>query len=122
MADNVAITAGSGTNVATDERTINSVTVQVQRTVEIGSSTIVSGQVAPTGSAATLLAARETRKFVVFYNVGAVDVYIGPATVTTGNGLKLPAGASITLEITALIQAITAAGTASVHYIEGYDA
>lgn len=31
MADSVAITAGSGTTVGTDERTINSVVVPVQR-------------------------------------------------------------------------------------------
>ena len=122
MADNVAITAGSGTTIATDERSINSTNVQIQRVSDIGASAIATGQVAPTGTAGTLLAARETRKRVTFVNHGAVDVYIGPATVTTSNGLKLPPGASITLHMTALIQAITASGTGDVHYLEEYDA
>jgi hypothetical protein len=121
MVDNVAITAGSGTNVATDERTINSVAVQIQRVDEIGSSAVATGQVASTNSAATLLAARETRKYVTFVNHGSVDVYIGPATVTTSNGIKLTPGSSITLHLTALVQAITASGTGAIHYAEVYD-
>lgn len=122
MADVVAITAGSGTNISTDERTIGGTAQHVQRVNDIGGSAIASGQLAPTTTAATLLAARDTRKRVVFYNVGSVDVYVGPATVTTSNGLKVPAGATLTLHMTALIQAITASGTGSVHYLEEYDA
>lgn len=122
MADDVAITAGSGTTIGADERSINSVNVKVQRVVVEGGTSFATGQVAPTNSAATLLAARETRKSVTFVNVGTVDVYIGPATVTTGNGLKLEVGASITMYTTALIQAITSSGTGSVHYVEYYDA
>ena len=38
MADNVAITAGAGTNVSSDERTIDAITVQVQRVNDIGAS------------------------------------------------------------------------------------
>lgn len=67
------------------------------------------------------MAARETRKFLTLINHGSVDVYIGVATVTTSNGLKLPPGAAIDLPTTALIQAITASGTGAIHYIEGYD-
>lgn len=121
MADDVAITAGSGTTIGADERTINSVAVKVQRMTDQGGTAIATGQVAPTNSAATLLAARETRKVVTFFNVGSVDVYIGPATVTSANGLKLPPGASIDIQTTALVQAITASGTGSVHYCEVYD-
>lgn len=121
MADNVAITAGSGTTIGSDERSINSTNVQIQRVDEIGSSAFATGQVAPTNSAATLLAARDTRKTCVFVNHGTVDVYVGPATVTTSNGLKLPPGASLEFPCTALIQAITASGTGSVHYLEVYD-
>lgn len=121
MADNVAITAGSGTTVATDERTINATTVHVQRTDEIGASAIASGQAAPTSTAATLVAARETRKRLILVNQGTVDVYVGPATVTTSNGLKIPAGAALTLYTTALIQGITSSGTGAIHYIEEYD-
>jgi len=121
LADNVDITAGTGTVIGTDERTINSVAVQVQRMDEIGSSALANGQVAPTSSAATLVAARDTRKRLILENVGQTAVWIGIATVTTANGLMLPIGASITLRTTALVQAITASGTGSVAYIEEYD-
>jgi len=124
MADNVAITAGSGTTVGTDERTINSVAVQIQRVNDIGGSAIANGQVNISNSAATLLAARETRKRVTFVNRMPVPVFIGVATVTTANGFQLDPGAAITLHTTALIQGITAAATAGtvyVHYLEEFD-
>jgi hypothetical protein len=121
VADNVAVTAGSGTSVATDERTIASTTVHVQRVDEICSTAFATGQVAPTGTAGTLLAARETRKRVTFCNRGTVDCYLGPATVTTANGILLKPGDSIDMFTTALIQAITSSGTGSIHYVEYYD-
>ena len=121
MADDVAITAGSGTLIAADNRTINSASVYVQRVVCQGSTTMANGQVAPTNSAATLLAARDTRQRVIFLNSGTVTVYIGIATVTTGNGFRLAPGASVTLYTQVLIQAITASGTGSIDYIEEFD-
>lgn len=121
MADNIDITPGSGATVATDGRTIDSTSVQVQRVDEIGSSALANGQVAPTTSAATLVAARDTRKRLILENVGQYAVWIGVATVTTANGLMLPIGASITLRTTALIQAITATGTGNIAYCEEYD-
>jgi len=122
MADNITLNTMSGGSVtATDERTINSITVHVQRVGELGSLTLANGQVAPTGTAATLLAARETRKRVTFLNAGTVDVYIGIATVTTANGFKLVPGAAMTLYTVVLIQAITASGTGAIHYLEEYD-
>ena len=124
MADNVAITAGSGTTVGTDERTINSVSVQVQRVDEQGSTAIATTQVNVTGTAATLIAARDTRKRVVIINRQAAAIFIGPATVTTANGVQIDPGASITLYTTALIQGITAANSAAAektHVFEEYD-
>ncbi len=125
MADNVAISAGTGTTVATDERTINAVAVQVQRVDEIGSSAIATGQVVVTTTAATLVAARDTRKRLVLMNNSNQDIYIGPATVTTANGLGVAVGYSCVLYTTALVQAILAAGltmTGDVDYLEEYDA
>lgn len=124
MADNVAITAGSGTTIATDERTINATTVQVQRVNEQGSTAIASAQTNVSSSAATLIAARDTRKRVVIVNRQLAAIFIGPATVTTANGVQIDPGASLTLYTTALIQGITAAvsgGTEKVHTIEEYD-
>lgn len=124
MADDVAITAGSGTTVGADERTINAVAVKVQRVVSEGGTAIATGQVTPTASAATLLAARETRKVMTFYNGTNMTVYIGPASVTTANGLALLPGAAVSIPSTALIQNIvsTVTGlTGVVSYVESYD-
>ena len=121
MSDNVDITAGSGTHIATDERTINSTAVQVQRVVDQGSTALANGQVAPTSSAATLVAARDTRKRVVLLNTGSVTVWVGIATVTSANGFPLVPGSSLTLYTQALVQAITASGTGAIAYIEEYD-
>lgn len=120
MADNLNLASLTG-NAATDERTINSATVHVQRVGEIGSTAIATSQGAPTNSAATLVAARETRKRVVFVNRGSVSVFVGPATVTTGNGVEIKPGESLTSYSTALFQGITAAGTGNIHILEEYD-
>jgi hypothetical protein len=124
VADNVAITAGAGTNVAADERTIAAATVQVQRVTDIGGTAVATAQTNITNSAATLIAARDTRKSVTFINHMSRSVFIGPATVTTANGFELPAEASATLYTVALLQGITAAASGAteyVHTIEVYD-
>lgn len=124
MADNVAITAGAGTTVGTDERSINSTNVQVQRVDEQGSTAIATAQSNVTNSAATLIAARDTRKRVVIINRQAAAIFVGPATVSTANGVQIDPGASLTLYTTALIQGITAAGSAAgdkTHTLEEYD-
>jgi hypothetical protein len=120
MADDVSITAGAGTTMAADQRTINGTSVYIQRVDEQAGTSFVTGQVAPTNSAATVLAARETRKTVTLINYGTVDVYVGPATVTTANGIKIEPGGSLDVPTTALIQGITASGTGSIHYLETY--
>ena len=125
MADDVAITAGSGTTIAADERTIATVAVKVQRVVSEGGTAFATGQVTPTATAATLLAARETRKSCTFYNGTNMTVFIGPATVTTANGFALPSGAGLTIPTTALLQNIVASVTGLagvVSYVESYDA
>lgn len=125
MADNVAITAGAGTTVGTDERTINSVAVQIQRVDEQAGTGWATGQVTPTATAATLAAARDTRKSILVYNGTNMTVFIGPVTVTTGNGFGIPAGASLEVSTTALLQNIvsTVTGlTGVLHYSETYDA
>ena len=123
MADNVAISAGTGTTVATDERTINAVAVQVQRVDEQGATAIATTQVVVTTTAATLIDARDTRKRVVIRNNSSADCWIGPATVTTANGFRVNVGAVLTLYTTALIQAIIASGTMTgdIDVLEEYD-
>ena len=86
-----------------------------------GSDQIDTGQVSPTNVAATLIAARATRRAVLFVNQGSVDVYVGPATVTTANGFVIKPNASLTLNTTALVQAITSSGTGTIHYVEEFE-
>lgn len=142
MTDNIAVTEGSGKSVRTDD--VSGQQYQIIKlaiggdgvatdlafgtatpaasipVVAASPATIATGQVAPTGPAGTLLAARSLRTQVTFYNNGDRTVWIGPATVTTANGLPLLPGASITLRSTALVQAITASGTGAISYVEEY--
>ena len=127
MADNVPVTAGSGTNIATDERSIASTTVHIQRTDEQGGTDYTSGHVTVTNSATTIIAARETRKTCTVVNYQTVPIYVGPATVTTSTGIRLDPGAAMDFPTTKLIQGITSASyTAAgeddkVHYCEFHD-
>lgn len=82
--------------------------------------TLTTSQVAPTTTAGTAVVARSTRRIVNIRNVGSVDVYLGPATVTTANGYKLAAGEAKDFISAALIQAITASGTGAVHCADEY--
>jgi hypothetical protein len=123
MADNDNVTGASGTiAVATDERVINAATVKVQRVGELGNSAQANGQVAASTTAATLIAARDTRKLVTVVNTGSTTVYVGVATVTAANGAKILPGAGRDFRSTVLLQLIVASGTGSVDYVETYDA
>lgn len=127
MADNVAVTAGTGTTISTDERTIAAASVHVQRVIDIGSSAVANGQVTVTNTAGNIVAARDTRKSVTIINHQTVAVYVGVATVTTSTGVRLEPEAGVTLATTAAVQGITSSaytptGDAKVHYIEEYDA
>lgn len=109
MADNVAITAGSGTTVATDERSIGGTSVHVQRIYELGGSAVANGHVTVTNSATEIRAATETQHCVTIVNYQTVPIYVGVATVTTSTGFRLDPGAAITLHTTGQVQGITAA-------------
>lgn len=77
----------------------------------IGATNIASTQ-ATAGAAATLVAARATRKQVTIKNIDtSLTVFIGPATVTAANGMQLLAGESITVTWTGLIQVFAASGS-----------
>jgi hypothetical protein len=87
-----------------------------------GAANMANGQVAASGTAATLVAARTTRRSVTVKNTDvSLVVYIGVATVTTGNGLPLKAGDSISIDFTGLIQVIAASGAPVVAWMETYD-
>lgn len=129
MADNVTIPAtGTGTAtpiIATDERTISATTVQIQRVVAIGSSSIAAAQTTVSNSNTTICAARETRQRLIIVNRQTVPVFIELTTATTSD-FRLDPGESVTLYTTGLVAGITSAaytasGDAKVHTIEEYD-
>lgn len=125
MADNVAVTAGSGTNIATDERTIGAVTVQLQRVLATGAANTAAGQTTISNSNTAIAAARDTRQRIVIVNRQTVAVFVTSETATTSK-FRLDPGDSITLYTTAAVNGITSAaysasGDAKVHYIEEYD-
>ena len=109
MSDTVAITAGSGTTISTDERTINATAQHVQRIVPLGGSSLANGHVTVTNTATEIRAATETQHCVVIVNYQTVPIYVGGATVTTSNGFRLDPGASVSLHTTAAVQGITSA-------------
>lgn len=123
MADNVAVTAGSGTTIGTDERTINSTAVQVQRVVDQGGTAIANGQVTvdTTSGGVTVAAARDTRKTILIRNGGSVAIYVGTGTVSSTTGFLVNPGEAIMLSTTAAVKAIAASSSATSYYIEEYD-
>jgi hypothetical protein len=123
MADNVAITAGSGTTVATDERTIGGTAAHVQRVDEQGSQTIAVGVASVTTTSGSAVAARDTRKRVVLLALPAntANIDVGASGVASGSGFPLAPGASVTLYTTAAIHADAASGTQSLAYVEEFD-
>lgn len=87
-----------------------------------GAANMANGQVAASTIAATLVTARATRRSVTILNMdAAINVFVGVATVTAANGLRLAAGQSISIDSATLIQVIAASGTPSVGYLETYD-
>jgi hypothetical protein len=87
-----------------------------------GAANLANGQVTASGTAATLVAARATRRYVTVKNTDAViTVYVGAATVTSANGMPLLAGESISLDFNGLVQVLAASGAPVVAYAEVYD-
>jgi hypothetical protein len=86
------------------------------------STTTATGQVTTSGSAGTLVAANATRRRAILKNTDTtITVYVGPATVTTANGMPIKAGESIEWRGTALIQVIAASGSPVVAYMDESD-
>lgn len=126
MADNIGVTAGSGPNIATDERTIASVVAHIQRVGETGSASGAVLQVTISNTSAAIAAARDTRKRIIIVNRQTVAIFVDPGATATTSDFRLEPGDSLTLYTTVAVNAITSAaytavGDAKVHYIEEYD-
>lgn len=72
-----------------------------------GAANIAISQATATGTAATIAAARATRRSVLFTNTHAsASCWIGPATVTAGNGQRLGPGEACPFTWVGLYQVI----------------
>lgn len=80
-----------------------------------GTITTAADQATATGSNTSIAAANSSRKQIIIQNVDATDaVRVGDTNITATRGIRLAAGESVTLEVTAQIFARAEAGTPSV--------
>ena len=123
MADNIAVTAGSGTNVGTSDRS----GVHIQHFLSLGSESIAATHVTVTNTSTEILAARAGRRRAVITNYQTVPIYVGQDTITTSTGHRLDPGMSIVLHTVGVIDGITSAAYTAAgeddktHVIEEYD-
>ena len=119
MADDVAVTAGSGTAIATQDRSAR----HFQQVIPAGADTITSGEVSVTTTAAEAIAARANRVGVQLLalssNTAIIDV--GDTSVASGSDFPLEPGASLYLPTEDAIWADAASGTQTLAFIEFYD-
>lgn len=87
-----------------------------------GAAHAATSQVATSTVAATLAIARPTRVGLLVRNLDtSISVYIGPATVTSGNGMLLKAGESVVVTAVTLWQVIAASSTPNVAICDEYN-
>jgi hypothetical protein len=118
MADNLAITPGSGATLGTDETTISGTAVHVQRVSTGAAPSLSVGNAACTTAATSILAANVERKGFV---VKAIDgtVFLGGSGVTTSTGFRLDIGESFASSaFIGAVHGITSSGTVNVRYWE----
>lgn len=122
----MTITVALAIGTINDDRLNVSGTVSVQGTVSTNDNpgtTVAYNQVSVT-STATLISAQSTAKRHVIiknHTTSAQTLFIGDSAVTTGTGIELAIGESITIDTEAAIYGRTASGTATVGYFEMRD-
>lgn len=137
MADNVAITPGTGATIATDEIGgfhfqrikptwgADGTATDVSRTNPLPTSDALDGALTSTAvsvtNTATALPATPAsgRKRVLIQNLSAVYVYLGSASVYTTTGIELAPKESVPLSIgAAVLYGRVATGSADVRVLE----
>lgn len=137
MADNVAITPGSGATIATDD--VGGVQYQRVKLAhgadgsatdasstnplpisDATSGTLTSTAVSVTTSATALPASPATgRKRILLQNLASVAVYLGSASVTTSNGIEIAPKGTLLLPLgSSVLYGRVATGTADVRVLE----
>lgn len=119
MADNVAITAGAGTSIATEDRS----SVHFQRVIDTGGDSIGAARVTVTTTSGEAVAARARRKRVILLALpsNTAEIDVGASGVASGAGFPLAPGASVTIDTSGAIHADSASGSQVLAYIEVYD-
>lgn len=87
-----------------------------------GAANLATSQGAASTTAGTLAAARATRRSILIRNLdAAITIYVGPATVTAGNGFPILPGEGIPFSWVGLIQVIAASGTPAYALADEFD-
>jgi len=88
---------------------------------ESGAANFATGQASITGSAGQIVAARATRRAVAIKNADAANIlYVGGASVTTGNGHRIDPKETLTLPVIGAVYGI-GSGSLTATYVEIYD-
>lgn len=82
-----------------------------------------TGQITLNTGAQQIVPARATRRSITIQNHGAVAVWLGPPTVSSATGFRLPGvdGSAITFNHRGVIQGIVSSGSQLVSWEEEYD-
>lgn len=137
MADNVAITSGSGTSVATDDvggvhyqrvKTTwgaDGTATDVSTTNPLPTSDATHGALVSTAVSVTTTAtalpssAASGRKRILIQNLDDGYLYVGSASVSTSNGVEIAPKGTLTLPLGAsVLYGRVASGTADVRVLE----
>lgn len=107
----------------TDDRVSIGGSVVVSGTVNtnnVAGTTILNGQVSVTTTATAIRFTQAARRYIIIKNhsTSGAAVFIGTTSVTTANGIELAIGESITIDTQDEIYARTAAGTATIGWLE----
>lgn len=122
MADDIAVTAGSGTAVATQDRSSR----HFQEILVAGAASVAADDVSVTTTSGEIVAARTGRQTLTILASpnNTDDVYIGASGVnaaTPSGGFRLIPGAAIDVDTIAAIHGDAVSGTQTIYYIETYD-
>lgn len=116
-----ATVSGSVTVSATDFDIRNLTAASDKVDARLDASTIASSAPSVTTTAAALVAsALSGRRRMLIQNLGTQAIFVGGASVTSSNGVRIPAGANVELELgdAVSLYGVTSAGTADVRILE----
>ena len=114
--------AGNDNIINPDGRPVPVKIMSGTATSSIGAAHVAAAQITTSTTAGTLIIARATRRSCLVRNTdAAISIYLGPATVTSGNGMVLKAGESTVITAVTLWQVIAASGSPVIAVLDEYD-